>query len=157
MNTVIVYDSMFGNTAKVASAIARHLEQENSVRLATVQDARNLDLGDTDLLIAGSPTRGFRPTPQMSEFLSGLRKGQGSMMEVAVFDTRLDLDTIHPAPLRWVVDAGGYAAARMDDMLQHQAFGRRGEIAGFLVTGTEGPLKDGEIERAVDWAKTLVR
>lgn len=55
------------------------------------------------------------------------------------------------------MDAGGYAAVRMDDMVQHQAFGRRGEIAGFLVTGTAGPLKDGEIERAVDWAKTLVR
>lgn len=156
MNVTILYDSAFGNTAKVASAIARELERDNIVRLATVQEAKDFDLAETDLLIVGSPTRGFRPTPQMSDFLSGLSGAAGNTT-AAAFDTRIDLQEVHPAPLRWVVDAGGYAATRMNDMLKRQGFVLGGDPAGFLVTGTEGPLKTGEIERAVEWARTLAK
>jgi len=28
---------------------------------------------------------------------------------------------------------------------------------GFFVEGTEGPLKDGEVERAAGWAKEIVK
>ena len=28
---------------------------------------------------------------------------------------------------------------------------------GFFVKDSEGPLKDGEIERAVDWAKLIIK
>ena len=136
--------------------MARQLEHDCNVRLATVQEAINLELNGIDLLIVGSPTRGFRPTPQMSEYLEGLDRVHGATT-AAVFDTRIDLETVHPAALKWVVEAEGYAADRMDQMLQHRAFLRKGGLAGFLVTGTEGPLKAGEIERALEWANTLVR
>jgi flavodoxin len=155
MNVTIVYDSVFGNTAKVATAIAGALEHDNSVRLTSVRDANNLDLAGVDLLIVGSPTRGFRPTPQISEFLAGLHNAHEGL-RAAAFDTRIDLETVHPAPLRWVMEAGGYAAARMDEMLRDHGFAESGEFAGFLVTGTEGPLKAGEIERATEWARNLM-
>lgn len=155
MKITIVYDSVFGNTAEVATAIADEFEDDNVVKLMTVQEAKTLDLTGTELLIIGSPTRGFRPTPQISEFLGGLKSAPG--MKAAVFDTRLDLETVHPAPLRWVIDAGGYAVARMNEILRRQGFVQKGEPAGFLVSGTEGPLKLGEIERAAKWARDLVR
>lgn len=47
MNVTVVYDSIFGNTAKVATAIAAELEHNHIVKLATVQDAREFDLADT--------------------------------------------------------------------------------------------------------------
>jgi len=28
---------------------------------------------------------------------------------------------------------------------------------GFLVTGEKGPLKEGELERAADWAKLVIK
>jgi flavodoxin len=154
MNITIVYDSIFGNTAAIAKAIADTLESGNDVRLATVQEAKDLDLAETDLLIVGSPTRGFRPTPQISEYVEGLDRvlpGKAA----AAFDTRIDLETVNPPPLRWVMDAGGYAAARIGSMLERHGFVLRGGLAGFLVTGTEGPLKEGEIQRAQDWSKNL--
>jgi flavodoxin len=154
MRIDVVYDSVFGNTARVAEAVAIALRAEHSVRLLTVQEARGLDLSNTDLLIVGSPTRGFRPTPSISEYVEGLGTGGAGKM-AAAFDTRLDLETIEPPPLRWVVDAGGYAAARMAASLERHGFRLTGGTAGFLVTGTEGPLKAGELERAASWALAL--
>jgi flavodoxin len=155
MKILIVYDSIFGHTAQIARAIALALKEANTVRLFTVQEARGVDLLDTDLLILGSPTRGFRPTPNMAEFAEGLDT-VGTGKWAAVFDTRLDLDTIEPAPLRWVVEAGGYAASRLAAQLTRHGFAIRGEVTGFLVSGTEGPLKKGELERAADWAASLI-
>jgi flavodoxin len=150
----IVYDSVFGNTRLVAAELASSLKATADVHLMTVQDAKGLDLSDTDLLIVGSPTRGFRPTPTMSEYVEGLGSiGRGKA--AAAFDTRIDLETVNPPALRWVVDAGGYAAARIASSLERHGFELKG-TAGFLVTGTEGPLRDGELGRAVEWGKTLV-
>lgn len=156
MKITIVYDSIFGNTAQIAKAIADALgTTAHSVGLLTVQEARTEALADTDLLIVGSPTRGFRPTPQISEFVEGLH-GLPTGKSAAAFDTRLDIETIQPAPLRWVVDAGGYAASRIAASLERHGFAVRADNAGFLVTGTEGPLKAHELERAGSWALSLV-
>lgn len=154
MNVAIVYDSIFSNTAAIARAIAGALEGANTVRLLTVQEAGSADLGATDLLIVGSPTRGFRPTPMIAEYVEGLGS-IGAGKSAAAFDTRLDLESIQPAPLRWVIDAGGYAATRIGASLSRHGFTLRDDMAGFLVTGTEGPLKDGELERAAAWARSL--
>lgn len=156
MAIVIVYDSVFGNTAQIATAIRDALADSHPVRLLAVTEAGGLDLSDVELLIVGSPTRGFRPTPAVSEFVEGLDAGKTAGRRAAAFDTRMSLDDIHPAPLRWVVDAGGYAADRIAGMLAHRGTTPAGAPAGFLVGGTEGPLKPGEIERAKAWAKTLI-
>jgi flavodoxin len=155
MSVTIVYDSIFGNTAEVARAIAAVLEPAGAVSVVPVHEAKSLDIDGIDLLIVGSPTRGFRPTPSISEFIEGLGKiapGKAA----AAFDTRLDPEAIQPAPLRWVVDAGGYAADRVAAMLGRRGFALRGELGGFLVAGTEGPLKAGELARARAWAATLL-
>jgi flavodoxin len=154
MKIVIVYDSVFSNTAGIAKAIAGALDDANAVSLLTVQEARGVDLSDTDLLIVGSPTRGFRPTPMIAEYVEGLGS-IGAGKSAAAFDTRLDLETIQPPPLRWVVDAGGYAATRIAASLSRHGFTLKAETAGFLVTGTEGPLKHGELERAAGWGLSL--
>lgn len=152
MSILIVYDSIFGNTGQIAQAMADELAKTHDTRLASVQEARDIDLSDVELLIVGSPTRGFRPTPAIQEFacrpdLAG---------RAAAFDTRIDLDSIQPPPLRWVIGAGGYAAERLVRELTEQGCTMVGEPAGFVVLGQEGPLKDGENERAAAWARGLV-
>lgn len=120
MKITIVYDSIFGNTAHVAKVIAVALRGSNAVRLLTVHEAKSADLADTDLLIVGSPTRGFRPTPTISEYVERLGT-VGAGKAAAVFDTRLDLETIEPPLLRWVVVAGGYAATRRRASHRHSS------------------------------------
>jgi flavodoxin len=155
MTITIVYDSIFGNTAQIAKAIASELEASHIVRLVQVTDAKALDLSDSELLIVGSPTRGFRPTPAIAEFVEGLGS-QTTGKRAVSFDTRIGLEDIHPAPLRWVVDAGGYAAQRIEAVLERKGFVAAGTPQGFVVAGTEGPLKPGEVERAHQWARSLV-
>jgi len=153
MTVALVYDSVFGNTAEIARAIARGLEARGrAVTLLPVAELHDFDAAGYELIVAGSPTRGFAPTPSIEEFVAGLPKGTGP---VAAFDTRLDLDAINPAPLRWVVNAGGYAASRIGDALKRKGYALREPNGDFKVSGTEGPLMDGEIERAEAWGKGL--
>lgn len=152
MSTLVVYDSIFGNTADIAKAIAAEL----GAMARHISSLDDIDWAAVDLLVVGSPTRGFRPTPAISEFCSALPEAARSGLKTAVFDTRIALETISPAPLRWVVDAGGYAAERMAHMLAETGATAVGAPGGFIVTGQEGPLRDGELTRARDWARTLV-
>ena len=66
MKTLIIYDSFFGNTEKIARAIFQTFSPLNSIKICLVNDYRPEYLNDIDLLIIGSPTRGFRPTPAYS-------------------------------------------------------------------------------------------
>lgn len=153
MKVGIVYDSVFGNTAEIAKTIAAELRASHEVRLVPVAEADSLDTSSMDLLIVGSPTRGFRPTPAIAEFVAGLRIPGGH--KAAAFDTRMNPEDVHPAPLRWMMDAGGYAADRITDTLRERGYDLTGTSAGFLVGGAEGPLKPGEVERAKAWAQSL--
>lgn len=155
MNTIIiVYDSIYGNTAEIAEAMASELRSANNVTSMAVQNARDLNLSGVDLLIVGSPTRGFHATPQIAEFLAGLRSIPKDIAGAA-FDTRLDLDTVHPVPLRWVMGVGGYASMRIAAAMESLGIPMRGSPTGFYVLGAEGPLKEGEIQRARAWAADL--
>jgi len=152
MRIAIVYDTVFGNTATIARAIARSAGTIGEVTLAEVREAASIDPAQFDLLVIGSPTRGFAPTPAIAEFTAGLPKGAG---RAGAFDTRLDLDHVQPAPLRWVMQVGGYAAQRIADTLREKGYEVLAPNGNFLVEGAEGPIKDGEIERAEAWLKQL--
>ena len=155
MSTLVVYDSVFGNTAQVAEAIAQELAASGEVTLRPVADARAEDLAGISLFVIGSPTRGFRPTPAIQEFLAGLPEHALAGVRAAAFDTRIDLETVHPAPLRWLVDVGGYAANVLESQLVERHCVKAADADGFVVTDAEGPLREGEVERARNWAKAV--
>lgn len=151
MKTLVIYDSVFGNTEKVAQAIAAMLgTQANPVSQAYAEHLRSLDL-----LVVGSPTRGFRPTEGISRFLNGLPRNHLAGVRVAAFDTRIVLETIKSKALRFLVDKGGYAASTIARTLEQKG----GQLAalpeGFLVTGEQGPLAVGELERAEAWVRKV--
>lgn len=152
MRIAIIYDTVFGNTAKIAEAIARSARTLGETTIVPVREAASIDPADFDLLVVGAPTRGFAPTPEIAEFAAGLPKGTG---RAAAFDTRLDPDHIQPAPLRWVIQVGGYAASRIADTLRDKGYEVLAPNGDFLVEGAEGPLKAGEIERAEAWLRQL--
>ena len=78
-------------------------------------------------------------------------------MKVAAFDTRIWLDTIDSKALRFIVNRGGYAANTIAKALEKKGGLMTVEPEGFLVTGEQGPLKEGELERAEKWAKQLLK
>lgn len=159
MNILVVYESYFGNTEKVARAVYEALSQahaaQGNVRILHAKDAKPEDVVGVDLLVVGSPTRGFRPTEATVAFLKSIPAGSLKGLRIAAFDTRIELSTIKSKPMRWFVDRGGYAAKHIAESLQERGGELVAQPEGFLVMGEEGPLKDGELERAAAWAKSL--
>jgi flavodoxin len=151
MKALVIYDSVFGNTEKIARSIAAAL----GAPAIPVTQADAGQLRSLDLLVVGSPTRGFRPTEGISKLLNSLPKNHLAGVRVAAFDTRIVLETIDSKALRFLVDKGGYAASTIAKVLEKKGGHLVAPGEGFYVTGEQGPLKDGELERAAAWAGKL--
>jgi flavodoxin len=145
MKILVVYDSLHGNTEKIAKAIGAALAGE--VKVLRVGEVDPSELKALDLLIVGSPTHGGRPSPAMREFLDKVQKPALEGTNVAAFDTRLST--------RWV-GIFGYAAGRIAKSLKEKGGNLLLSPEAFYVEGTEGPLKEGEVERAAAWVREIV-
>jgi flavodoxin I len=154
MKTLILFDSYFGNTEQIARAIGQQFENEQSKTLR-IDEVKSEDLNNVNLLIIGSPTRGFRPTENINTFIKGKLTNDLKGVNVAVFDTRIALETIKSKAFRFLVNTGGYAASTMAKQLTKKRASLIASPEGFLVTGEEGPLKEGELERAAEWGRQL--
>lgn len=145
MNALIVYDSVYGNTERVAQAIGRALP--GVVRVLRVEQACAQDLESADLLIVGSPTHGGFPTSAMQELMEQLPLPAHDAAKAAAFDTRFG----------WKIAKNwGFAAPKMAETLQAKGWTLAAPPEGFIVRGLKkGPLKKGEQQRAEAWAGTL--
>jgi flavodoxin len=148
MKVLVVYDSRYGNTEQVARAIAGALG-ETAVRVGQADAAM---VEDHELLIVGSPTQGGRPTPAVKQFIDSISEGALSRTAVAAFDTRVPAKGF----LKVLFGVIGYAAGKIAAPLRAKGGTLVAPPEGFLVKGTEGPLQDGELERAGAWARTLI-
>lgn len=157
MNGLIIYDSFFGNTEKIAQAIGQALGAPGEIQLLRVGEVKLEQLRGLQLLIVGSPTRGFRPTPAISDLLKGLPKNHLKGTKVAAFDTRFTEEEIKSSAafLPFMVKIFGYAARPIADRLQEKGGELIEPAEGFYVRGTEGPLLEGELERAAEWARRI--
>ena len=156
MTILIVYDSLYGNTAKVAQAIAGALTPVATVRVLRVGEANVTALESVDLLIVGSPTQGGRATPAIQEFINQIPAGGLKTVRVTPLDTRISAQE-KGVGLRILMGLLGYAAGRIANRLRAKGGTLAAPPAGFIVEGKEGPLKEGELERAAKWATQSVR
>lgn len=171
MKTLVVFESMFGNTRHVAEAVSDGLRRSIPTEVLWVRDAGDVDLSDVSLLVVGAPTHAWSLSrartresaatyatdhgdhllesashgPGVREWLHGLPR-QHNCRAVA-FDTRFDKPIL----------LTGSAARSIQRRLHAARFGSFGESKSFLVTGTAGPLAFGEIERAREWGEAMGR
>ena len=144
MKTLVVYDSLYGNTKAVAQAIGGAVPGE--VELLYVKEADTSGLEAYDLLVVGAPTHGAKPSPDMQAFLDQIGAQALEGVKVSAFDTRMTVK---------LITIFGTAAPKIAKALVEKGGIQVGEPTGFFVKGGEGPLKDGEIERAAAWARGL--
>lgn len=165
MRTVVVYESMFGNTKAIAEAIAEGLRGAGQVTLGSVDDLSPDQVADASLLVAGGPTHGhgmaranahqtlakdasyakYGAVLAGEESLRGwLERLPASRAAAAAFDTRY-------AKPRWLT---GSAATKIAQRLRRKGYSVVG-IESFFVQTAGGPLADGERERAVAWGRAL--
>lgn len=139
MKSLVIYDSNFGNTQKVAEVIARILGAK-AVKISAIQPS---ELTHYELLVVGTPIIGWRPTADMQAFLQQLPNLSG--LKIATFDTRVKL-FIHG-------DAMGKVAASL------KKCGAEVVIPSmpFYVAGPQQApyLLAGEVEKAEEWARAI--
>ena len=149
MRALVVYDSVYGNTEKIAKAIADGLAGRGEVRLARAGTTGAVDVRGIDLLIVGAPTQGGRPTAGVQAFLKEIPQGGLKNVKTAAFDTRIARGGVGTFARLF-----GYASGRIESGLKRYG-GTHVSSAGFAVKGREGPLEEGEVERAAAWARSL--
>lgn len=146
MNTLIVYDSVHGNTEKIARVIGDAITGD--VKVLRAGEVSSSELETLDLLIVGSPTHGGRPTQAIQDFIKGAPVTAFKGTNVAAFDTRV---------VSRLARIFGYAAGRIAGSLKSKGGNLVVSPEGFFVKGTEGPLKEGEVERAAVWSEEITK
>ncbi len=145
MKILVIYDSVYGNTEQIARAIAGAIT--NDVQVIHARDTNPSQLEGIDLLIIGAPTQAGRPTAAMQNLLKTIPESYISDLKIAAFDTRIST--------KWV-GIFGYAAGRIAKNLRKKGGALVKDPEPFYVAGTEGPLKEGELERAAAWAQEVI-
>ncbi len=149
MSALVIYDSLYGNTERIAQAIATAIQCEAK----RFSDIRPDELRSVDLVVVGSPTQGGRATKELDEWLRALPADALAGVRSAAFDTRIDKQA-RGLPLRLLMNVIGYAAPKIAKTLTAKGAAVLG-VEGFIVSGKEGPLAAGEAERAERWAKQI--
>lgn len=159
MKAIVVYESHWGNTEAVARAIAEGIGHE--ARALTTDEAVGSALTGVDLLVAGAPVMmlslpseaardrveldhkgppGDASRPVLRTWLEGLPSAAGK--KAAAFDTRM----------RWTPRG---AIGTIESKLRDAGYDVVTKGKGFVVQGTYGPLRDGELDRARAWGHEL--
>jgi flavodoxin I len=154
MNILVVYDSYFGNTEKIAQEIGKSFGDDVPVKRPADVDMGSLT--SLDLLVVGAPTRAFRPSDAIKAFLKEIPNDSLKDVNVASFDTRIEPEDIGNPILKFMANTFGYAAEPIAKGLVRKGGVQVGEPIGFVVMDSEGPLREGELERAADWVETLL-
>ena len=152
MKAYILYDSLYGNTEKIAQAIANGLTGE--VKVQRIGEADPTEITTCNMLICGSPVHGGRATPELDTFIKQLPANSLQGISVAAFDTRFESQA-QGVGLRILMSVIHYAAPRIAKALVKKGGILIAEPEGFIVENKEGPLKQGELERATAWATQL--
>jgi flavodoxin len=147
METLVVYFSKFGNTKMVADAIGATLEPGGNVRVVSSEGLIAADFNGADLVVMGSPTHKMNLPKVVHQVFERLPKRILKGKLVAAFDTSYKMS--------WWLNR--FTAGKKLAQKLRKLGGKRlvpPEI--FHVTEREGPLYDGEIERAKGWAALIL-
>ncbi|MBW8383158.1 MAG: flavodoxin family protein [Youngiibacter sp.] len=153
MRILIVYDSVYGNTEKIAFAL-REAVTTHDERLMRASEFDLHDLEWADLLFFGTPTHGGKYTEEFKELLERLPDGSLAGFTAAVFDTSMPEEG-QGFITKKVVKFFGHAAPKLSEAIERKG-ARVIAAETFLVAGKEGPVLPGETERAKAWADVIV-
>ena len=146
MSAVVIYFSKFGNTKSVAEAVAAGLAVDGSARAVSIDELVAEDLAGADIVVAGSPTHKMNLPDDVRAALDKLPRHALKGAKIAAFDT-----SYHMSPFL----ARFTASKKLDKSLRKLGGKRAAPPETFFVAGKEGPLDDGELERASAWAQTI--
>ncbi|QAY70749.1 flavodoxin family protein [Xylanimonas protaetiae] len=156
MRALIVVETCFGNTEQVAHAIAAGLRSRGAdVEVAAAVDAD--DVLGRDLLVVGSPTHSMGLPGAATRRQARAQGGHPHDTGVSEWlDTLPRLDGQRVVAFATVT--GGFFSGSAAKAIERRLRKLSAAVAAredFRVTGVEGPLVDGELERATRWGASL--
>jgi len=140
---IVVYDSNYGNTERVARALARGLEEGMEVDCLSIGEVNPGRLQEYDFIALGGPTHMIRPSKPMKEFLEGLRAVDLEGVRGFSFDTR---NESRMNGRGWLLLENSAARVIEGALRRSGAKIVRPRLSA-LVEGREGPLYEGTEER----------
>ncbi len=170
MKAIVVYESYWGNTASVASAIAEGIGPD--ARAMSTAEAGGEALTGVGLIVAGSPIIAFSLPSE---------KTRNDMLAKPDKKAPSPPDLSHPSIRAWLValpqagESGGGAAVRAAafetgfklspggsagkilKMLGEKGYQPVAKKQRFLVKSSYGPMKEGELDRAKAWGAELAK
>lgn len=157
MKGIVAFDSVYGNTLKVAEAIAEELRGQG-------QEIEVIDLGkriprgaEADFAFIGSPTRMTKMTGRTKRFLRRLRKEHWSGHTIVAFDTVLKLPEDPEKRTRsakWTEDGAG---PKIRAFAEERGMKVHPEVLRAEVVGMKGPLAPDALDKSREFARRVIR
>jgi menaquinone-dependent protoporphyrinogen IX oxidase len=151
MKGMVVYDTSYGNTKAIGEALAEGLKGSGlDVDFFYVKDVKKLSPKDYDFLVLGSPTKFGTMSFTFKRFL-GKVKNEWANKPFVAFDTENpeNIERSQAETKEWS------AAEKIAEKLKEKNMKQLLPVLKAVVFGKEGPLKEGEIDRAKDYAREL--
>ena len=152
MKGIVIYDTSYGNTKKIGETIAETLKGSGmEIDLFYVKDVKKLDGRDYNFLVLGSPTKFGTMSFTVKRFLDKVKSEEWMNKPFAAFDTENpeNVEQSHVKNKEWS------AAEKIAEKLKERKMNQLLPVLKALVIGQKGPLVDGEINRAMDYAREL--
>jgi flavodoxin len=151
MQTLVIYDSKFGNTERIAEAIGRGIGSVSEVRVTSTADAAGVlkSLASRpDVVVVGGPTQNHGPSAGLRHFVDNLPAALHGVPAVC-FDTR------YRGPVLLMGSAAAWAAKTLaktgaELVAPSESF--------FIVRHgamEQQALEQGEITRAEAWGQAI--
>ena len=146
MKILVIHFSKFGHTKQIAEAIAEGLMAIGPVQVCDIDQVDDSELQDANLVVLGSPTHNMNLPKALRPILDSLPRRVVRDTSVAAFDTSYKMNGLL---------ARFTAAPRLDRKLRKLGGKRIVPSVSFFVEEREGPLYEGEIERAREWGALI--
>jgi menaquinone-dependent protoporphyrinogen IX oxidase len=149
MKGMVIYDTSYGNTKKIAETIAETLKELGiEVDFFYVKDVKKLSAKDYDFIVLGSPTKFGTMSFAVRGFVGKVKSEEWMNKPFAAFDTENpeNIERARAENKEWS------AAEKIAEKLKDKKMNQLLPVLKAVVFGQKGPLKEGEIERAKDYA-----
>ena len=155
MLTVVIYDSSFGNTARIAHAIGRGAATLGDVRVLSAGQAAG-QAEDPDLLFVGGPTQRRHMSPGLAALLEALPRRSLQHVPAASFDTRYRMTALLTGSAAKEASgrlrrAGCQLVAAPESFFMVKDVPPKGEKRRHVLEDLEA----GELERAEEWGRSV--
>ena len=143
MKVIVIYETKYGNTKRVAEIIAEGMSEAEGIE-ATVSHVEDVDISKVSeygAVLVGSPNHVGKPTGSVKKLIKRLGAYKG---KAAVFDTYMGKDF-------------GKAVKKLEKHIGKKAPGMEIVAPGLSiqVKGMQGPVAEGEYPKCTEFGRTV--